>query len=46
MYKKQLRLFKRSYMINDNENKTENEKRSQRYDMNRLKSRHKHKCTK
>ena len=40
MYKKQLRLFKRSYMINDNENMTENEKRSQRYDMNRLK------CTK
>ena len=26
MYKKQVRLLKRGYMINDNENETENEK--------------------
>ena len=26
MYKKQVRLFKRGYMINDNKNEAENEK--------------------
>ena len=46
MYKKQVRLFKRGYMINDNKNDAENEKnRSHRYDITRPRSRYGHKYT-
>ena len=46
MYKKQVRLFKWGYMINDNKNDAENEKnRSHRYDITRARSRYGHKCT-
>ena len=44
MYKKQVRMFKSGYMINDNENEAENEK--YRYGINRLSPRHGHKYTK
>ena len=37
---KQARLFKRGYMIDNNENKIENEKKSHRYDINRPRPRH------
>ena len=43
MYKKQVRLFKSGYMINDNENEAEHEK--YRYGTNRLSPRHGHKYT-
>ena len=46
MYKKQVRLSKWGYMINDNENEAENENRSHRFDKNRPKLRHRHKLTK
>ena len=47
MYKKQVHSFKWDYMMNDNENKAENEKkRSSRYHINRPRPRHEHKYTK
>ena len=46
MYKKQVRLFKRGYIINNNENDTENENRSYRYDINRSRLRHRHRYVK
>ena len=46
MYKKQERLFKWGYMINDNENKLKMKNRSHRYDINKPRLRHRHKCTK
>ena len=46
MYTKQVRLFQRSYMINDNENEAENEKRSHKYDINRPRPRHGNRYTK
>ena len=46
MYKKQVRLFKWGYTINDNKNDAENEKnRSHRYDITRARSRYGHKYT-
>ena len=40
MYKKPLRLFKRGYMINDNENEAENKKiRLYRYNIKRRRPR-------
>ena len=46
MYEKQIRLFKWGYILNDNENETENEKRWHRYDINRHRLRHGCKYTK
>ena len=46
MYKKQMCLLKRGYMINENENKAEKKNRSYRCDINRSWPRHGHKCTK
>ena len=43
MYKKQVRLFDRGYIINDNENEAETE---HRYDIKRHRLRHGHKYTK
>ena len=40
MYKKQVRLFKRGYLINDNENEVEMKNRSHRYGINRPRPRH------
>ena len=46
MYKKQMCLLKRGYMINENENKAEKKNRSYRCDINRPWPRHGHKYTK
>ena len=46
MYKKQELLFKWGYMINDIENKLKMKNRSHRYDLNKPRLRHRHKCTK
>ena len=43
MCKKQVRLFLCDYMINDNENEVENEKRSHTYGINRPRPSHRHK---
>ena len=43
MQKKKIRLFLCDYIINNNENEVENEKRSHTYDINRPRPTHRHK---